>query len=72
MFKTFKFILFGDCRHVVYYQYRLIFAKSLLNQPIAIKTSMRHFHNPVMQTFDRFKTSVETHFQLLCKGQTGQ
>ena len=37
MFKTFKFILFGDCRHVVYYQYRLIFAKSLLNQPIAIK-----------------------------------
>ena len=37
MFKTFKFILFGDCRHVVYYQYWLIFAKSLLNQPIAIK-----------------------------------
>ena len=37
MLKTFKFILFGDCRHVACYQYRLIFAKSLLNQPIAIK-----------------------------------
>ena len=37
MFKTFKFILFGDCRHLACYQYRLIFAKSLLNQPIAIK-----------------------------------
>ena len=37
MLKTFKFILFGDCRHAVYYRYRLIFAKSLLNQPIAIK-----------------------------------